>query len=96
MRKAVGVTRFFPFQAVGHWAEGNISMLAKGASLSYFVHLMPKITLLGIWGKYFPPPPFQEMAPSAKDRAKEIAMNSCPSATGGCLSRLSGLCRVWR
>lgn len=94
MRKAVGVTRFFPFQAVGHWAEGNISMLAKGVSLSYFVHLMPKITFLVFGGNIFLSIPGN--GPSAKDRAKEIAMNSCPSATGGCLPRLSGLCRVWR
>lgn len=73
-----------------------MSMLAKGASFSYFAHLMPKITLLGIWGKYFPPSPFQEMAPSAKDRAREIAVNSCLSAPGRCLSCLSSPCRVWR
>lgn len=69
-------------------------MLAKGASFSYFGHLMPKITLLGILGKYFPSAPFQEMAPSAKEIAREIAMNSCPLAPGRCLLCLSGPCRV--
>ncbi|XP_032161673.1 leptin isoform X2 [Mustela erminea] len=36
------------------------------------------------------------MAPSAKDRAREIAVNSCLSAPGRCLSCLSSPCRVWR
>lgn len=66
---------FFPFQAIEDTGlRGTFPCWPKESS--YFVHLRLKITLLGIWGKYFPPPLFLEMAPSTKDRAREIAINS--------------------
>lgn len=82
---------------LGRRAEGKMSMLAEEASLSYSVHFIPQITSSSWYvGKYFPPPVFQEKAQRAKDRAREVAMNSCPSAPGRCLACLSEPCGMQR
>lgn len=93
-RKTVDAFRFFLFQAIEDIRLRGTFPCWPKESFSYFASLMPKITLLGIWGKYFPPPLFQETAPSTKDRAREIAINFCQSAPGRCLLCLRGPCRV--